>query len=185
MLKSLWKDPVWSAVIAAAVVAAAGAVGTYLLDLWPAMAAAAGRAWQFLFATTEVSNWILILLGLGLIPAVLLVAVVIWDFVSRKPTMAPSWTNYKEDVFFGLKWRWQYVGGRIDRLVSFCPHCDYQVYSHNASGFHAVDRIGFDCDSCRRHLCQIDESQRSLESKVERFIQQKLRNETWRQNGDA
>lgn len=185
MLKSLWKDPVWSAVIASSLVATAGAGGTYLLGLWPTITSAAGLAWNFLLTSTAVPNWLLILIGIAVIPTLLLVVAGIWTLLTRGRPDQGTWADYTSDKFFGLRWRWRYVAGSIDRLNTFCPHCDYQVFPHNASGFAAVYRIGFKCDSCHRSLGEFEEGVGSLESKVERFIQQKIRNGTWQPSSEA
>lgn len=179
MLKSLWKDPVWSAVIASGLVTTAGVGGTYLLGLWPTIANTAGRSWNFLLTSTAVPNWLLIVIGIAVIPTLLLVVAGSWALFARRSPAQATWAEYTSDKFYGLRWRWRYVSGSIDSLNTFCPHCDYQVFPHNASGFRDIDRIGFKCDSCHRSLGEFDESVRSLESKVERFIQQKVRNETW------
>ena len=180
MLKSTWKDPVWGAVIATGIVTVAGALGTYLLGLWPVISAAATTAWQFLLATTQVSNWILAMLAVPVILLLLLAVIVIHGLWSNSSEHQPTWISYTTDTFFGLRWRWCYVGGSIDKLNTFCPTCDYQVFPQRASAYDAVDRIKFNCDSCHKHVCTFDESFDQLQSKAERFIQQKLRNNSWK-----
>lgn len=185
MLKSLWKDPVWAAVIATSITAAAGALGTYLLGLWPAIATLVVSGWMLLLAQTSVSNWVLVLLAVSGLPALLLVLALAWSLLPNSSANQTSWENYRTDAFFGLRWRWRYVGGAIDRLNTFCPHCDYQVYPQRASAYQAIDRIAFQCDSCERQLGTFDESFANLESKAERFIQQKLRNDSWQAKSGA
>ena len=182
-MKSLWKDPVWSTVIAAGVIAAAGALGTYLLGFWPTIASFGRHIWHLVTASTEVPNWLLVLLGLAIIPTLLLLAVAVWTSFAKSDSGQATWGRYTSDTFFNLRWRWRYTAGRIDALNTFCPHCDYQVFPYDASGFTGIDRIGFKCDSCSRSLGEFDESIRSLTSKVERFVQQKIRSGSWQPNG--
>jgi len=179
MLKAAWKDPVWSAVIAAGLVAVIGAVGTYILGLWPVITSAVSVVWNWLFASTKVANWLVLVLSLISIAAIVVVGLAIWHSSASSKATGPHWSNYTEDRFFGLRWRWGYAGGRIVDLHTFCPNCDYQVFPHNASPFSAVDRLAFTCDSCGRNLGNFDENLSHLESKAERFIQQKLRSSTW------
>jgi hypothetical protein len=179
MLKALWKYPVWSAVIAGSLLAAAGALGTYLLGFWPSIAAAFGTAWEWLFRSTLVPNWLLLVLIFSAIATVAIIGLVAWGFSTSNQKSGPHWSSYTQDTFFGLRWRWKYIGGRISNLHTFCPHCDYQVFAHNASAYDAIDRIGFNCDSCSRGLGAFNEPFPLLESKAERLIQQKLRNGTW------
>ena len=179
MLKAAWKDPVWSAVIAAAVIAVISALGTYFLGFWPSIASGITIAWTWLFASTGVVNWLLLLLSLVSTSALVIVGLVVWDSSASSKVTGPHWTSYTEDRFFGLRWRWRYAGSRIVDLNTFCPSCDFQVFPHNASAYSVVDRIGFSCDSCGKNLGEFDESLSHLESKAERFVQQKLRNGTW------
>ena len=179
MLKSIWKDPVWGAVIATGIATAIGAISTYSLGFWPSISTAATSAWQFLLASTPVSNWVLVMLALPVILVLFLIAVVIRELWSDSSMTKPTWSAYTTDTFFSLRWRWRYVDGSVDRLNTFCPHCDYQVFPQRASAYDVIDRIAFKCDSCHQHIGAFDESYDQLQSKAERFIQQKLRSNTW------
>lgn len=180
MLKVAWKDPVWAAVIATGITAALGALGAYMLGYWPAVLDAAISTWHFLLSSTQVSNWVLAVLTVPSVLVVLLLAAVLWGLWSGRSESESMWSTYTSDKFFGLRWRWRYLSGSVDRLVTFCPHCDYQVFPDHASAYNAIDRIAFKCDSCQQHLGTFEESYDHLQSKAERFIQQKLRNGTWK-----
>ena len=182
MLKALWKDPVWAAVIATGITALLGVVGTYVLGLWPAISNWASDAWKFITVSTPVSNWILGVLGLCTALAILAVVAGVWTSVSGRRSPL---TSYTTDTFFGLRWRWIYMGGTIDRLHTFCPKCDFQVFPLNASSYRAVDRIAFRCDGCGEELGSFDENYESLESKATRLVQLKLRKGTWSEASGA
>lgn len=177
MLKLIWKDPVGSAVIAAFLLAVGGVVGTYLLDLWPVIGRWLVSVWALADQPSRISNWIVWLSTLFAIPTVLVIVVAIW--VSVRPNRkeaSDSWRSYTEDDFLGLRWRWKYFqSGTLEHPIPFCPHCDYQVFPHHASAYNVIERIGFHCDSCGRNLPEFNESFESLRSKIERFIQQKVR----------
>lgn len=179
MLKRLWKDPVWSAVIAAAVLAAAGAVGTYLLDLWPVISQFFASLARTAGEPSQLPTWLFWLVTAFAIPTVVALVALMWSVVRPAESMA-TWRTYTEDFFLGLRWRWKYFDdGGLRDVVPFCPHCDFQVFPHHASSFVAVERIGFHCDSCGRDLPTFEESYESLESKIHRFIQQRLRRGSW------
>ena len=179
MIKSIWKDPVWSSVIATTVVSIAGFIGSYFLGYWPKITSSAMSIWVFLAASSHIPHWVLGLLFLGITPTIFLLIAGAWVLMRRESGMPASWTGYTSDHFLGLRWRWRYVNGRINSLNSFCPYCDFQVFPYQASDYNFIDRIGFSCDSCKNSLGQHNESYSQLKGKVERFVQQKLRNKTW------
>jgi len=180
MLKSVWKDPVWSAVIAAGIVTAVGAVGTYALNLWPVIGAWVASAWHAAGQPSQISNWLVWVLGLLAVPTVLAILTFAWVAV-RPEQQSSTWRTYTQDEFLGLRWRWNYFpSGNLEDPLPFCPHCDYQVHPHHASAYTAIERIGFHCDSCGRSLPIFEESFESLQSKVRRFIQQKIRTGDWK-----
>ena len=181
LLKKLWHDPVWSKVIASVILAMGAAISAYFLDWWPLIGQFAFQSYQFILASTFVPNWALLIMGLLSLPALVLLGAVAWQTVFRSEQPSLSWRNYTTDIYFGLRWRWRYFDdGQIYDTHTFCPHCDFQVYSRDVSFYSAIDHIAFHCDSCGRHLGEFQESLASLESKTKRFIQQKVRNGTWR-----
>ena len=74
IVSKLWKDPVWSAVIAALVVA----VLTYFTGWWPNISRALLQGIHWTLAKTQVPNWLLIILSvlaIGLVGCIVLIAV--------------------------------------------------------------------------------------------------------------
>lgn len=176
MLKRIWKDPVWASVIAAGI----GGISSYLAGWWPAIVDSGKAVWVFMGTSSPVSHCIVALLALIALPTLIVGVMLAWQLVRSTSASNTDWHAYTEDKFFGLRWRWSYSSiGQIQRVTTFCPHCDYQVFWQDASAYAAVERIGFHCDSCHSTLGEFSESFRSLESKTERFIQQKVRNGTW------
>lgn len=178
--KKLWHDPVWSKVIAGVILAAGALISTYFLDWWPPIVEFITRSYQLLFTSASVPNWAMLILGILSLPVLLLLVSLAWLTVFPKKSSPISWRDYTTDIYFGLRWRWKYLdNGRIYNTHTFCPHCDFQIYAENTSSYSVIDRIGFKCDSCESYLGEFDESLDSLESKTKRFIQQKIRNNTW------
>ena len=176
MLKKLWNDSVWSNVIAGTILAVGALLGAYFLDWWPTIGRFTKDAYNFSLSPTSLSNWIIGVLGLLAAPTIIVLLAMIWQTIfPSSATTATDWRNYTTDKFSGLRWRWRYrENGQIYSVYTFCPHCDFQVYAKDISTYRAVDRIEFSCDSCGKRLGEFAESSASLESKVERFIQQKI-----------
>lgn len=180
MFKKLWHDPVWSKVIAGVILALGATVAAYFLDWWPSIRVAIRNSIAFAFDSTLTSNWLLLLLVLLALPTLILIGAIAWQSVSPSKARSPTWQNYTTDIYFGLRWRWTYgTKGQIYDANTLCPHCDFQVYAKDVSTYRVIDHIAFHCDSCGRHLGEFNESFNSLEDKVKRLVQQKLRNGTW------
>ena len=181
MLKLIWKDPVWSAVIATVIATAGGAIGTFFLGLWPAIGGWFASLWTLAAQPSQMANWVVWLLAVLTIPTLLILVALVWVAIRPSRAAAEDWRAYTEDELLGLRWRWNYFpSGRLEQPIPFCPKCDYQVFPHHASAFNAIERTGFHCDSCDRNLAEFDESYESLRSKIERFVQQKLRTGAWK-----
>lgn len=178
-LKAIWNDPVWSKVISAGILATVALGGTYFFNCWPVIDSSFTVGITYVLASSSLPNWLVGLLGLLALPTVLIVGVLGWHLFFPPQSKQP-WISYTSDVFFNRCWRWHYNrDASMSRLHTFCPHCDFQVFPANASGYAFVDRIIFRCESCHRDLGVYDESYESLESKAERLAQQKLRNGSW------
>jgi hypothetical protein len=179
-LKGLWNDPVMSSVIAGAILGIGALVGSYFLNWWPSIGHFASDAYDFVFSLTTLPNWLIGVLALFAIATIAVLCVLIWQKISHSTSNVIDWRNYKTDNFLGLRWRWSYFkDGGIYEMHTFCPNCDFQVYAEDASAYRAVDRISFHCDSCGQRLGEFNESYASLESKVKRLVQQKIRNGSW------
>src|SRR5690606_21766528 len=64
VLKKAWTDPVWSAVIAGAILAVLGAALTYFAGWWPAISGFFAGLAPLAAGSTTVPNWLLALLVL-------------------------------------------------------------------------------------------------------------------------
>lgn len=179
MLKKFWADPVWSKVIAAGILAVVGLAATYLAGWWPPLANVFLSLSSLMVSVTAVPNWLLALLILGAIAVFIVLTIVLWA-IAFPSKSSPSFINYTQDEFFGIRWRWRYDGDTsIYNLVSFCPRCDYQVHPRNVSGFRAIDHLGYRCDDCGATLGDFEMSLEELSSRVTRKIHQKIRTGSW------
>lgn len=181
--KDIWSDPVWSKVIAGAILAVAGVIITYFLDWWPAIGVATSGLFTYLGESSSIPNWII---GVGATCSLLVafvVAAIIWQIIFPSATDSePSSRTYISDQFYGLRWHWQYSSsGDIYPLYPCCANCDYQVQPENVSGYSAVLQIQYRCDLCGKEVGPFDIDPDQIENRVERMIQQKLRTGSWHQ----
>lgn len=92
--------------------------------------------------------------------------------------------HYRVDLFFGIKWRWQYQG-KFDlspwRLAAFCPICDLQInWDHSP-----YSSFIFYCQQCEKSY-EISKSNHRSYSELEdylcREIQRRIRTGEWKQS---
>lgn len=178
-IKRLWHDPVWSKVFAGAILAVIGLIGSYFLKWWGPIGRTCKVAFEYFGESSTLSNWVLLILWLFFAAMVLLIGIVTWAKFILPPDR-PNWLSYKSDEFFGIRWRWCYgTGNQILNLCSFCPKCDYQIFPDSITGHNYLEQYIFHCDYCGYISREFEESPNSINSKVERFIQQKIRNDSW------
>jgi hypothetical protein len=176
LIKRLWTDQVWSKVIASGIVAAVAAFFAY--RWWTPIIAGVVATWHFLGDTTPVMNWLLIVLvlctlGVGGI----LVLAVLADRMPKEP--ARRWQDYLSDEFHGIRWRWRYSStDSIRDVCPFCPQCDMQISPHPSAYIGAGITV-FECDNCSFER-RIEREYDGIEHLIQRSIQQKLRNNSWK-----
>lgn len=186
LLKKIWGDPVWSKVIAAAILGMFAVVVSYLAGWWPTFATFVREAISFAAADTPVTNWLLGLLILCSIGGLLLFGIALWPVIFPGSGGKASFrVGYREDNFFGIRWRWSYdTDGDIARLVPFCPGCDLQIQSQYVNGFREPERIAYRCEDCGALLHEFNMPQEDVEGRIIRLIHKKIRTGSWKaQNG--
>lgn len=97
--------------------------------------------WTTLVSNYPVPGWTLLIVGSFALVGLANICVGLW------PESEPAYRNYTEDMLYGAKWRWSWVGNDISNLCCFCPKCDAQlvsqlVYSENSDG------TLFICEQC-------------------------------------
>jgi hypothetical protein len=142
-LKQVWKDNVWSKIIAQGfidifktwiwpgVIGVLGLGGSYFAGWWPTIG-------QWFFSKSEISNWLLsILCCISLWKLV----EIILKFVCPplKPVLIkPPWKYYTKDTIDGIVWRWKYnIYWEIARntITLHCPNsdCDSELFLHRST----------------------------------------------------
>lgn len=174
--KEIWRDPVWSKVIATGIIA----VAVYFFPWWKLVIQQANIFLMFLLQSSEISNWLFMLLALcATLVAIILIAL-LWQIIMPKNSILSWKESYFQDNFFNILWRWSYdYKGQPDRIFTFCPDCDFQIYAQNSSYFDTVPHTLFHCECCNKTLYEFQGRYDELENKVIRFLQQKVRNGSW------
>ena len=112
MIEKIWKDPVWSKLIVMLFVALAGLISNHYIDWWNACKLFISNTLIYLGETTEIQNWLLILISLISSIFILLILIGLWDtFFMKKQVeleQKPSPQDYLSDIFFNLQWHWKY-----------------------------------------------------------------------------
>jgi|SRR5690554_576713 len=178
-MKNLWKDPVWSKVIATGILAFLAYAGAYLLGLLPAIFALLPQAWIFLKASSSVPNWLILIITIPCILFGCALAIELKNRVTIEGTEPVNWNAYQRDNFFGLLWSWKYSGNCIEGLHSLCPNCEYQVLPRDVRSYAIVPHFECKCDDCGYSAGEFEGQPRELLQKVELKIQKELRTGNW------
>ena len=92
------------------------------------------RAVLWLGASATVPRWTVALFWMLVGTNVTALVVFLKRRFSAPP---PPWLSYLTDVFFGVRWRWQYFSNdyaiNLDSIVPFCPRCDHRLVADQRS----------------------------------------------------
>src|ERR1051325_10632695 len=88
---------------------------------------------SWLGESLEVNRWLLVIPWMLFV--VLLIAVLVFAvlaFLGYRRQAAAPFRQYTEDVFFGIRWRWEWSKqGAIENLTHYCLSCDRVIpYSY-------------------------------------------------------
>jgi hypothetical protein len=173
-LKRAWNDPVWSKVIAGAILAALGLFLSIWLDWWPAII-------RFARGSTTLPNWLLTVLVLAAFGMLGVAGLILW--VSRVAPAGPRWRGFTEDVVMGLRWRWRYsadADAEMWDLHAFCPTCDFQLFPKDVGPYRYPPVVMYPCENCGFQSQLFDLPSGELESLVRRQVQRKIRSGEWK-----
>jgi len=188
MIKKIWKDPVWSKLIVLLFVALAGVISNHYIDWWNSCKSFISNFYIYLRETSEIQNWILILVSLIASLFILLILMkLLYKIFVKKQEEKPSYQNYLSDTFFNIKWHWkQDVWGMgvepIYDMYTLCSNCEYQIYPQEKLDAYNPGKytVSFYCEHCNTTYKDIPFSFNELKHKVILKIQHKLRTGTWK-----
>jgi len=184
-IKKLWHDPVWSAVLATAIVALLATIPAYLFDWWPIIIRWMKGVFDFILSDSSIPNWLLVVLFIPLLLGLLVIGMITRNKYFPKK-LSLNWVAYVEDTFFNIRWTWRYdETNKIVDLFSFCPSCGFQIYPQPHSDWMGgFIHTKFHCENCGQDFDSHPEQIPQLENKIIRHIQLKIRNNTWKDQND-
>ena len=168
------------------ILAALGVGVATWLDWWPAILRGGLDGWQAIVraATGSVSipNWLFVVLVLCAICVVGVIGLLLRVRFFEPPLPAGSdYRPYREDLVFGILWRWQYAeDGRMWELHCFCPVCDLQLFPRDVGEYRFAPVTMYPCEHCGYESKRVTGSALSVESLVRRHVQRKLRTGEWK-----
>ena len=178
MIYKIWKDPVWSKVIAIGII---GLIVDYYLNLWIIIKNKFTSFLTYITNYSEVQNWIIGLMSICTLLVILFIIFGIWNLFFKK-NQKSNWENYKQDNFFGLEWHWEYnqFDKQPNNIYSLCPNCKYQLYP--TDNYH---NLSYHCDNCQTSFQSINSNYQQLQHKITLNIQQKLRTGTYTKHSQS
>jgi len=143
---------------------AAAIVAAFFEDI---RALAIGAIVWFLGTSLPVPVWIIT------ICAVLILILSVRIATSILAAATPrEWESYIEDLFDGMRWRWDWKDARITSLRPYCPGDDtILVFSVNRY----TEEVGLVCETCDRTFGPFRGDVDYTKSRIERQIDRKVR----------
>lgn len=100
----------------------------------------------------------------------------------------PTWSRYRSDVLFGLRWRWTLsASGEVQHSPRmFCPNCDHQF--RDADFRYATPTAGgpvwtLNCETCGYEVTVLNSVE--LYRKVKAEVERRIRTGDWKRQRDA
>jgi hypothetical protein len=121
-LRIIWKDPVWSKVIAGGLTFVIASSTTWLYGLWE-ISSVATSIQNVLFYRLDVPVWLAALI----VPALISVVPVFNVLIKREKK--PEFSNYTRDIILGITWTWSWSPANwegsyaMENIRARCPEC--------------------------------------------------------------
>lgn len=161
-----------SRVVAGVLLAAVLWGATFIPGLFAWLSIKAGLLSTHLGYPSELPNWGVYLLVITSVPSLMLLINAI------KKDKGQSITEYTQDHFWGLNWRWSYIGDQPHDPWAFCNTCDTCLV-YLESGVYKQKAISLHCETCESKLLEQDGDKQYLIDKVHRQIDRKIRTGEW------
>lgn len=168
-LKKIWKDPVWSKIIASGVIA----LLVWLLSKVKLIKQYFMSGVDFLLSQTSLPNWLL------LFSFSISTIFIIWLILDFRASKMPN--KYIRDHIEGLDWEWKYYGSKITDLKPLCPKCKHEILERQVQQFgHShFPKHEFFCEGCGYFLAINDNPVYEFYSRINRHIERKIRTKEW------
>jgi len=178
LVLKLWKDPVWSKVIASGLLLFFSLLGTWIFDLWPSIYTVLIQIFSLITYKVLVPTWLIAFSIPFLIFLIPLAQIII-------PDKEPRFLKYTNDQILGINWSWEWSAPNfysdkysIKNLHPRCPKCRSSLEINDYSG-KLVNCINDECNWTwnQQGIFQnrITHS-RQLDQKIHNVIDRKLHN---------
>jgi hypothetical protein len=172
MIKKFWRDPVWSAVIAAAIIGGL----SYFSGIWPDIWNLIKSIPTFLAKELPIPIWVLLIV----VPVLLFLIPFIHSLQSNRE---PGFVLYTSDIIFDINWSWRWIPPNIyssnytlKDLTPRCPSC-HAVLKISDYGGSLASCVNENCnwqwERQRQHGSSIGHSS-ELDSKVRNEIDRRI-----------
>lgn len=128
--------------------------------------------WKFLFSEISLSWMIIFVLVILALPTILKFIRALTP--KTETDKQPKVDDYKEDIFFGIIWRWS-----SGDIVAYCPTCQTRLVYHMELSF-PENRTTLFCETCNKGLNQFDGDKHSILGKVWRQRERKINTGEWK-----
>lgn len=183
-LRRVWKDPVWSKVIAGAITTAGIAIYAFVNERFARwIADSASFIGNSLARPTTIPAWSLILVVV--VSAVLPIAILFLLSRRQSEQLAPSdpHQDYRDDIVFDFRWRWSFgYDQRAFDITMYCPRCDYELKPRMFEGSHA-EKGCYRCSYKPSRALGYVEDEDHLTHAVALEVERRARSEEWKNSG--
>lgn len=168
---SIWnpdvKTEVVGTVIATVVVAVLGIAWGVALRLGPSVRTGMDEAVSLALRSSNIPNWMLLIATVALVGVVIAPSVFMWRRFAARSRQRRIALGYTADVFFGIRWTWQYNGiARPIRFRPFCLTCQDSLYFESSTSHDGVKQITYRCDRCGWYHPGFKKTEAGLEAEL-------------------
>jgi uncharacterized membrane protein len=171
MIRKIWKDPVWSAVIAAGLFAVISSASSLFIFGWTKSVRLVIGLWNWIISCSYIPNYVTLFGGITSLIVVIIIILKQYKHYIVKD-------KYTKDNIYNVVWRWNYgPGGEIYDLKSYCPKCDYEIHPVNIGPYAIIKHYALGCDLCKVKLHDFNTGDdiSNIESKLIRLIEKNIR----------
>ena len=133
--------------------------------------------WKFLIGNHEINGFLIVFSVILWILFLIIIFMTIKENLSNKKHQ--TYNDYKDDIFYGLTWRWHWDNMNISNLWCFCPTCEFELSYRNEQVyldvFRSTQKVVFTCEHCQREYPFIGYDKDYFVNVIGREIRRKIR----------
>ena len=143
------RNGIIASVIAGVVLLTVPAIRGYVLDLLKWLWSGVTWCWSAITESYSLPGWAWLIIFL------LAMVGVINIYLAIRGDNELEFKSYVDDMIFGAKWRWEWIGNSLSNIWCFCPNCDATlVYDDSSCRSFSSDvrQTKFICENCGRRV---------------------------------